>query len=41
MLGGITAETLGSEMALVLGNGFSITVTVVMFVKSRTFRELT
>jgi len=41
MLGGITAETLGSEMALVLGNGFSITVTVVMFVKSKTFRELT
>ena len=41
MLGGITAETLGSEMALVLGNGFSITVTVLMFVKSKTFRELT
>ena len=41
MLGGFMAETLGAEMALVLGNGFSIIVTVVMFARSRTFRELT
>jgi MFS family permease len=40
MLGGFAAETLGAEMALVLGNGFSISVTVVMFMRSRTFREL-
>ncbi|MBT4515459.1 MAG: MFS transporter [Chloroflexi bacterium] len=40
MLGGFAAETLGAEMALVLGNGFSISVTVVMFARSRTFREL-
>ncbi len=41
MLGGFTAETLGSEEALVLGNGFSIAVTLVMFARSKTFRELT
>ena len=41
MLGGFIADTLGAEMALVLGNGFSISVTLAMFAKSRTFRELT
>jgi MFS family permease len=41
MLGGFAAETLGAEMALILGNGFSISVTVIMFARSRTFRELT
>jgi len=41
MLGGFAAETLGAEMSLILGNGFSITVTVLMFARSRAFRELT
>ena len=40
MLGGFAAATLGNETALVLGNGGSIVVTLVMFASSRTFREL-
>ena len=40
MLGGFTAEKFGAETALILGNGFSFIVIVVMFARSRTFREL-
>jgi hypothetical protein len=40
MLGGFTAEKFGAETALILGNGFSFIVIIVMFARSRSFREL-
>ena len=41
MLGGITAQTLGNEQALVLGNGTVIVIAMTLFFRSRALREMT
>ena len=41
MLGGITAQTLGNEQALVLGNGTVMVVAMTLFFRSRALREMT
>ncbi|MCH7594208.1 MAG: MFS transporter [Chloroflexi bacterium] len=41
MIGGIAAQTLGNEMALVLGNGGVILVAWTLFFRSRALREMT